>query len=404
LKYYLLTYLLIFFCSPAFSRETRSDTTKTRKKGYWFSELKYTPGYMLPTSRFLEGRNKTGSPINFYHSGAFLLGKRTYGLHEWEQHYNYPEYGIAFYHASFFNGNEELGRPCAVYGFFRAPIRKYNNATLKYQIGMGYSFNWRPYDPIDNQYNLLIGSNGAMFFEFNLLMEIPLSKKFFLIPGIGYTHSSNGSLYKPNAGINMVGPCLSIHYDFNPDLPKKIIREKFTPKPDHEFLFSLGGGAKQLQVDTMRIEAITPWLDEWFYAITSTLSYQKRISQILKLGCGTDIIYDDSFATTISVDEEGLPYKDSLNIAEGFSTGLFGSIEVELHKLSVSFAMGGYILRGTGNEDDSNFFQVLGLKYYFLKNTSIGINLRTTDFSNADHISWTIGQRFAWFRKSKLPE
>jgi hypothetical protein len=42
------------------------------------------------------------------------------------------------------------------------------------------------------------------------------------------------------------------------------------------------------------------------------------------------------------------------------------------------------------------FYQRVGVKYHFLKDTFWGINLRAYNFYESDFIEWTIGHRIKW--------
>jgi hypothetical protein len=365
-----------------------------------FIGLKYAPGFVMQTSGFFKGENGTSTPIDRFHSGTIILGWQSYGDRKWEQNYGYPAYGIGFYTASFPNGNGELGNPSAIFGFFRGPFKRFHKVALNYTIGLGLTYNWKPYNPVTNPWNVVIGSKQTVYVEFGTNLSIPLNRHFELVAGGLFNHFSNGSLKKPNAGINLVAPFVQLNYQFNE-------RPEFkwqTPAPvskTWETNLMLSYGAKQLQLDTTGIQGVSPWNNILFNACNLAINWQRPVSPIVKAGFGTDWVYDETFNSTLAFDDQKRPYKVHGNFWDGISLGFYGSAEFDLNRFAAWTQVGYYVIRKNDNEDGHRLYQVVGLKFFFLKNTFAGLGLRATQFSNADFIAWTIGHRIKWTRKNQ---
>jgi len=390
-----IVFLLLVIPVQLFGKGLLSDTLQSKVEKHLFIGLKYAPGFVMQTSNFFRGQNSTSTPIDHYQSGAFILGWQSYGDREWEQYYGYPAYGIGLYTATFPGQNGELGKPNAIYGFFRGPFKRFNKVSLNYTVGLGLTYNWKPYNPVTNPWNVAIGSKQTVYIEFGTNVSIPLSKHFELVAGGVFNHFSNGSLKKPNKGINLVAPFVQLNYQFNEHHEFKWQ----TPKPiskTWETNLSFSYGAKQLQLDTTGMQGASPWNDELFNAYNLSINWQRPVSHIVKAGFGSDFVYDETFNTTLAFDDRNNPYKVYGNFWDGISLGFFGSAEFDLNRFAAWTQLGYYVIRKNDNEDGHRLYQVVGLKFFVLKNTFIGLGIRATQFSNADYIAWTIGHRIKW--------
>ena len=392
-KFIVLLFLLVSIQS--FGKGLLNDTLEVKVKKHLFIGLKYTPGFVLQTSDFLRGENGNSTPIRHFQAGTILLGWQSYGDKEWEQYYGYPAYGIGLYTATFPGESGELGKPNAIYGFFRGPFKRFNKVSLNYTVGLGLTYNWKPYNPVTNPWNLVIGSKQTVYIEFGTNVSIPLSKHFELVAGGVFNHFSNGSLKKPNAGVNLIAPFVQLNYQFNERPEFK--RQPISPiSKTSELTYSFSYGAKQLQLDTTGMKGVSPWNDKLFNAYNLTASWQRPVSHIVKAGFGTDLVYDETFNSTLAFDDQNQPYKVYGDFWDGISLGFFGQAEFDLNHFAAWTQLGYYVIRKNDNEDGHKLYQVVGLKFFFLKNTFVGIGIRATQFSNADFIAWTIGHRIKW--------
>jgi hypothetical protein len=392
-----IVFLLLVIPAHIFGKGLLSDTLQAKVNEHLFVGLKYAHGIILQNSNFFRGYNSTSTPIDHSHSGTIILGWQSYGNRKWEQYYGYPAYGIGLYTATFPGENGNLGRPTAIYGFFRAPFKRFNKVSLNYTVGLGLTYNWKPYNPVTNPRNMVIGSKKTVYIELGTNVSIPLSKHVELVAGGVFNHFSNGALRKPNKGINLVAPFVQLNYQFNE-------RPEFkwqTPGPiskTWETNFSLGYGAKQLPLDISGVQGVSRWNDKLFNAYNLSINWQRPVSHIVMAGFGNDLVYDQTFNTTLAFDEQNNPYKVHGNFWDGISLGFFGSAEFDLNRFAAWIHLGYYVIRKNDNEDAHKLYQVVGLKFFFVKNTFVGMGIRATQFSNADYIAWTIGHRIKWKR------
>jgi len=80
--------------------------------------------------------------------------KQTYGNKDWEQRFNYPDYGASFVYQDL--KNDVLGNNYAVYGHYNFYFFK-RNVLLR--IAQGVAYNTNPYDRVTNSKNIAFGSS-----------------------------------------------------------------------------------------------------------------------------------------------------------------------------------------------------------------------------------------------------
>ena len=215
--------LMLTALSTAYSQKTRNFSL--------FIENVFSQGEVLKTNDFVRGLNQKGTPISDFTASDTRIGWQTKGTHQWHHLHNLPYYGIGFYN-SLFSHKEEIGHPTALYFFFGGPFLSKPKSSFDYEFGFGLSSNWKPYDEIDNPFNLAIGSYMNAFIDLKMGYSWYVGKHFSLNAGLRLTHFSNGALRHPNSGINLASPFIGLRYDFisREDLLNSI------PSPEQEEL------------------------------------------------------------------------------------------------------------------------------------------------------------------------
>ena len=189
----------------------KPDSLLSETSNYHFLGTRYHAGWVLQTNDFLKGENMKGEPINSFHSLAFSYGVQTAGDKAWHHALNFPYYGVSFYNANFFN-SMELGYPTALFGYMGFPLIRTYRSTFGYELGFGLTYNWQPYDPYKNPFNVAIGSHRTVYIDASLFYSYNLTKRWQLKSGFSFTHFSNGATKKPNSGLNLVAPFVELNY------------------------------------------------------------------------------------------------------------------------------------------------------------------------------------------------
>ena len=378
----LLTTLLV---SSAFA----SDSTKLKK--HRFLRLNYQVGKVLPTNDFVKGQNNTGKPINTFHSGALELGVKTDGSKQWHHDWSFPIYGFGFYTADFFN-DDELGQPAAIYTFLAPPIFRYKSFGLFYELGIGLTFNWKPYDAEINPWNLAIGSYKTVYIDVGLRAQLALGEHWDLSGGSTFTHFSNGASSTPNMGLNMSGGKIALAYNLRKERPGIGERKKAVFDKKHELSYSIKAGSKEVTFDTSITKLKSAYLGIGYGLAGADILYQYHFHPIFKFGAGIDAIYDGSVSAQLDV-VDGVYNPVSVPSEYYWNMSVFASVEVKVDRVSLLIQPGWYVLRKKIEGQHPDFYQRLIGRVAVWKGLYVSGALRAYNFGVADYIEWGVGYR-----------
>lgn len=318
------------------------------------------------------------------HPDGFLLSYnwKTAGKKEWQQVYNYPDYGISYHYIDF--KNQYLGVNHAIglhYNFY------FFKRQLMFRFSQGIGMTSNPYDKETNNKNNAFGTkimdNTYFLLHYkkeNIIDKIGLQAGFML------THFSNGRFKAPNSGINTIALNVGLNYNFNDKKQELIVdslasKVSFKEKIKYNFAFRTGIS-----------EGPVPHLGQrqfyhlGFYA-------DKRIGRKSAFQLGTDVFlsrYLQEYIKFVSVafPKEHKSYTDA--DTDYKRIGLFIGHELFINKLSIETQIGYYMYKPFDYEVD--LYQRIVLKYYLYKNIFTGLGLKTHG-GRAEAIEATVGIR-----------
>jgi hypothetical protein len=176
--------------------------------------------------QFIDIRLHSGLVINNYiHMDSFparkpsalleiKFGKQTIGDKKWQQYFGYPQVNLSLV-GGYLGNNPELGYTIGIVPNITLNAFRDRKWSIRYNLGLGFTYFNRPYDVIKNKHNILIGSHitNLSFAQFDFWRI--LSENTDLNFGLEAIHASNGHYQLPNVGMNMVSAHLGIKYYFN---------------------------------------------------------------------------------------------------------------------------------------------------------------------------------------------
>ncbi len=337
----------------------------------------------ISTNYFFEGRSHIGfiwphhASIRYLQRGhvpAFEIkfGKSTYGLRDWAVNHNYPDIGLAFYHANL-QWPEVLGNVNALYGFMNKTMYRGRIIDLSFDFQLGISMLSKHFDVDNNYYNIAIGSTYNAFFNLGVEANWKLTKKIFLINGVSITHYSNGAAKNPNLGLNVLSLNIGLKYYFKPhNINSK--PEKLKPKSIFDSSIIGAVGRKSISPDSHSFLTSSLILDAGYYA-----------SATKRLAIGLDIFYDASIIKRM--EKAGISDYSSI---DNFRQGLRFSYEMIYGRVSFSIQMGSYIF--VNWSDDGKLYNRLVMKYRYDRYI-LNVGMKT-HFGRADFLEWGIGYVF----------
>ncbi|NDV47880.1 hypothetical protein D0T49_12565 [Paludibacter sp. 221] len=351
-------------------------------------------GSALPSIDFLSGEH--GTPM--YSTLSLKYGFSSYGNNWKDYAFGHPYMGIGVYMVNYYGRMEDIGRPISIYFFQGAQLFNFApNSSINYEINLGGSFNWNPYDPFDNPDNNIIGSSSNIHFSANLYYNWKMAKKFDLNAGINFTHFSNGARQYPNNGMNMAGAFVEFAYHFNREKPFPPKKSPFKipdakKQREHEIMFLLSN--RNATLDTLGTGLASKYTQRNFKVLGVSYSHLFSNSHRFKWGPSVEFSYDESAGVTSwrEVNERDLKAYDRIKLgkfSERLSLGLSMKGEMVMPFYSF-FANVGYDFIHANNEF-KRLYQIIGFKIHLSENFFGTAALRATDFSRVQYLFINFG-------------
>jgi hypothetical protein len=389
--YTLFLFLLII---PASLFGKDQDTTEQyNPKRPMALSLRVESGYVFPTNDFVRKED-----IPKYSSLSFKYALRPQ-RDQWEDiAYGMPYLGVGLYTATFYK--KDLGIPFSIFLFQGATITEFvpGSITFHYEFNLGYSANWKAYDRFDNPNNIAVGSSENIHVGGGLYLKFLVNRKWDINIGLAVTHFSNGATKMPNKGLNLGTPYVELTYKFNDPDPEKtkvegnLIPPQIEKRIDHDFLLTFS--SRQIYHSTVGTGLTSQFVDHKFKVWGFSYAPLVINNYKYKWGPSIELVYDESAGATAWREQhpEDLHFYDRIKLGkveERFSLGISAKGEIVMPRFSF-FANVGYDIF-LGNESNSRFYQIVGVKVYLNDRIFGTFGIRATHFSKAQFIFWSGG-------------
>lgn len=315
------------------------------------------------------------------HPEGIIVGwnKKTFGEKQWEQRFNYPDYGFSFSYQNL--KNKALGNNYALYGHYNFYFFKRN---LMFRIGQGLAYTSNPYDKQTNFKNIAFGSRimSSTFAMLNYKKE-RIIDKFGIQVGLAFIHYSNANVKAPNTSINSITLNLGVTYNFD-DVDSIFIDdidtdEKFTEPVRYNIVFRSGANESDV-VGSGQFP---------FYIVSGYAD--KRLNHKSALQFGVDLFFSKFLKEFIFFQSVAFP---ALNIDQETDykrVGIFIGHELFIHKMSLITQLGYYVYYPFDFEGRT--YQRIGLKRYFGEKWFGAITVKT-HAAKAEAVEFGVGIRF----------
>ncbi|MDG5800689.1 acyloxyacyl hydrolase [Marinilabiliaceae bacterium ANBcel2] len=348
--------------------------------------------------RFIEIRGHTGSHLytgdelsevlgNGYGALQVRYGWQSNNPESWQSSYLYPLYGFGWY-SGFIGNPDHLGTPGALYGFISFPLFKHDRHQMVIEPAAGISYDLKPYDESSNVINDAIGSRFNVYFNLNIGAVYRLNREIDLVYGLDITHFSNGRKFRPNSGLNMVGPNVGLRYHFNArqsDIddsrhPERILEVR--PRLDYyrsaeplnygEFLVYGAAGVVQNDEDK--------GTNKQYLTLSSFLEYNYKLNSKSGFALGLNAFYDRSLKAY---------YPNRRHTFYGVHTGY----DLMFWRLALRMQFGTY-LHNRAHDFKGYYFFRPSLKFDICERLFMQVGLKTRDGFKADWVEYGIGLKF----------
>ena len=278
---------------------------------------------------------------------------KTYGLEDWEQRYDYPDYGFSFIYQNL--KNDVLGNNYSLYAHYNFYFLKRN---LMFRIGQGLALTTNPYDKETNYRNNAFGSRimSSTFVMLNYKKE-RIIDQFGLQGGISMIHYSNANVKAPNTSINSITLNIGVNYNLDAEAPNYIVidstelNKKFTEPIKYNLVFRSGINESDV-IGSGQFP---------FYIVSAYAD--KRINQKSALQFGADVFFSNFLKEYIYYRSVAFPEEPVTGDEDYKRVGMFVGHELFVNRLSLVTQLGYYVYYPFDFEGRT--YIRVGLKRYF---------------------------------------
>ena len=346
------------------------------------NRLPWIVGSRLHTGYVINHRN-TMKILNEKNPGAIeiTIARATNGEKPWQSFYRNPHYSATF--MMFDLGSPSyLGKAYCVYPslhFFL--IGEHRRVSMNMQFGAGIAYVEKIFNRIDNYKNTSISTHLNAFLAYRMEGRVKIAEPLYLSGGWAFSHVSNGTVRKPNAGLNYLTAFAGAGYLFGKEKQTSQISNTYN-NMDRKWHYTvyLSGGVKSYTVD-----------DDTKFA-ASGLSFEVSASHFAftRANASLELFYDTSdYAYLVNQDSDDDEEKNLTKIQTlkpAFSAGyvfLFGS-------LSANVQIGRYFY--AQNQRYGIIYQRMALGYEVVNRLNIRLALKT-HWGQADYVELALGYK-----------
>lgn len=294
------------------------------------------------------------------------------------KYYNYinrfPSYGVGFTSAAKYYS--EIGRPIGIYAFGEFPFGKNSHKrklNFSYYAQVGVGFNMNPYNPETNELNGFVSTSVNAHIHFGLKANYQFSKSFGVFTSVGTKHYSNGSIKRPNSGINFTPIAVGLRMNLdkkefnpgeNPDFPPLVKRGFWD--------FTAFTGIKSYEIG-----------ERGYFRGGLGINYLWELSYKYRAGIGIDWFYGAG---------AGKRFPDQvITFSQVNSFAIVGSWEWKLsERVYMPIGLGVYLTKADLNQETANFYERIGVRYRINNNLFTGVQIKAHK-AKADFFEFTLG-------------
>lgn len=349
------------------------------------------------TLRLIRATPHFGLVIPHHQEMTYFINDFSYGIDlnfgikkynkSWYKYTNFPELGFGVFYNSFGNG-DVFGSSISGYGYIQPNLFRTTRWSLdtKYALGLGYASN--PFDESENPYNHVFGSDFNVFIGVGLFGKYNITNSWTISGNINYNHLSNGSLKKPNHGINTITLGIGIGYNFSNINNPESIQAKRAPRSnarDILIFFSVGSSQRSVYKPTN------------YPAFSLNINHVWWVSKKSGWGFGADGIFYGAAPYEYQIDNNQFIGEEEFDNLDKIYGGLFLSYNYRFNTTQLFAHVGTYLLYGI--EPKQKIYPRLGIRQQIYKNLYANFSIKAS-FFKAEFIEFGLGYRVNYKKNS----
>lgn len=372
-RIYTLLVIALFAAQSGFSQDSIKISSEKDKKYIKYLEFRFENGAMLSNDTDLGDQLVNSS---YYNGIDIRLGFRKTNPDDiYGNVYRRPYMGVGWYSSTFHNA--DIGKPNALYYFMTIPFvfEQDKKLTFNYTGAFGLSYNFNPFDSIQNPANIFIGSYRNCYVHLGLEANYKFSEKWQANATLGFKHFSNGSFKKPNYGINLIPLTLGVTYKVGDDNVEHYRRPVPEFIKNNQLNLTLAFGSKNYVNE-----------DPNYLKMTMGINYLRAVNYKYRIGVGIDVFY--SGASELRTESGTASFSDAVSYA------VVPNWEwVITERLYIPLGIGVYLHRNVENDEKYGYYERAGIRYRVTDHLSAGVTIKA-HAGVADYFEWTLGYTF----------
>ncbi|XLS29944.1 acyloxyacyl hydrolase [Flavobacteriaceae bacterium M23B6Z8] len=307
--------------------------------------------------------------------------KKTFGYEEWEQQYNYPDYGVSFTYQNL--KNEFLGENYGLYAHYNFYFLK---RKFMFRIGQGLAVTTNPYDRETNFRNVAFGTRllSSTYLMLNYRKE-NIFDRFGIQAGFSLIHYSNANVEAPNTSVNTITFNLGVTYNLSDTEP--------------EYLYNLHKNTKSYR-EPIRYNAVirtgvneSDVIDSGQFGFLIFTGYaDKRLNRKSGIHAGAELFLSNFLKEFITYRGIAFPGDFGIDGDEDYKrVGIFAGHELYINRFSVLTQLGYYVYYPV--EFEGRVYLRAGLKRYFGNHFFGELTLKSHG-AKAEALEFGLGYRF----------
>ena len=302
------------------------------------------------------------------------IAKTTSGEKPWHSFYRNPQYGVSY--MMFDLGSPSyLGKAHGIYSFLHFYLTDANRAlSWNMRLGAGVAYMKNIFDRMDNYKNMAISTHFNAALHLRMEGRVRIAAPLYLSGGWAFTHISNGTVKKPNAGLNYLTAYAGVNYAFGKERLEETADNNFNIDRKWHFTVYLSGG----------IKTYTIFDDEKYLVSGLSLEASRSHLAFTRFHGTLDLFYDMSDYAYLIADEIEISRIQTVKpgLAAGYSF-LFGN-------LSANVQIGRYLY--AKNQQYGLFYQRLALSHSLNDRLNVRFGLKT-HWGQADYMEFAVGYK-----------
>lgn len=312
------------------------------------------PGFGIEASllagKVFKHEAKFTLPIPTLTTGADVnLIWHTYGRKEWQQRRHYPRLGLGITGVNYGIGSV-YGVMAGIYPNITFPLVRGERSEWTLRIGNGIGYVTQRYNRTEpvNTVNVAISANVNDLIMLRTDAAYSLNEHWTIRAGAFITHISNGSVRKPNLGVNVAGVSAGVSYFPVTSRPSLLVRE-LQPLPARYLL--------QLRYSMSLVSAYT-WGGPLYPVYIGTAYVSRRWRGHNKAFAGLDLSYHESIFAYMR--NNGL--ETGNEAGRSYKAAVIAGNEFLLGRVGINLQAGVYVQQAYLRRED--VYQKVTLNYY----------------------------------------